>query len=280
MSIPKAAFITVPTDKTNGKQTHPVSPTARVPNNSISLSLCTPADAPRIAHLTYTCFPASGWDALEPLSIRDPDQAAREHRLATRLLPSFHLPYMKWVKAVYEPTGEMVGVAGWCAPGMPVHNIVRRSAVEFYGFKEIMGWSDAEVEEMWKGVDISAWDKQFGDCDKIRAEVMGDEPHWFLAPLLTWPEFQGRGVGSMLLKWAMAQADGTDPPTPMYLESSKTARAVYLHHGWVPCGEVNMVRRGLVVAKDLESGKGNEGREVEQVDMQSIEKEVEGARAS
>jgi GNAT superfamily N-acetyltransferase len=251
MTIPttKAAFIKVPTDRTDGIQTHPVSPTTRVPSNSISLSLCIPADAPRIAQLTYTCFPSSGWDKLEPSSIRDPDQAVRERRLATRLLPSFHLPNMKWVKAVYSPTGEIVGVAGWFAPGMPTHNIIRRSAVDFYDFKSIMGWSDADVAEMWTGVDVEAWDKQFGDCDGVRKEVMGEEPHWFLAPLLTWPEFQGRGVGTMLLRWAMEQADRTEPPTAMYLESSKTARAVYLHHGWVPVGEVNMVRRGPVGVK-------------------------------
>lgn len=65
----------------------------------------------------YICFPDSFWDKMEPPALRDADLATRAKRLATRLSPSFYLPEMKYIKAVYKPTGQMVGVAGWMLPG-------------------------------------------------------------------------------------------------------------------------------------------------------------------
>jgi len=275
----KAEFIKIPIDPANGFQTHPVEPQARLPDTEITVSLCTPADAPRIAAGLYTCFPDSWWANKEPLEQRDPDQSVRERRLATRILPTFHNPHMKWVKAVHTPSGQIAGVAGWAAPGMDVYTVLRRSAVEYYGYKELMGWSDEDVEEMWKGTSIQGWDGFLGDADKIRQGMMGEEPHWYLAPILTWPEFQGKGVGSKLMKWAIEQADAQEPPTPMYLESRPTARAVYMHYGFVPQGDYNFLRRGPKVVRGLEAEADDESG-VKKADVKVVEKETDAARIS
>ncbi|KAF2691808.1 hypothetical protein K458DRAFT_411516 [Lentithecium fluviatile CBS 122367] len=280
MAAYRASFIKVPTHATNGIQTMPVEPHNRLKDSDISLSLCTSADAPSIASHMYATFPAAFWDKMEPLKLRHPDQPTRERRLATRLLPTFSNPNMKFVKAVHVPSGRTVGIAGWAAPGLPVHNVWRRDAVEFYGYKEIMGWSGEDVEEMWEGTSVEAWDGNFGSCDKIRANLMGDEPHWFLAPLMTWPDFQGRGVGSKLLNWAIVQADACDPPTPLYLESAPTARAVYMHCGFVPQGPVNFVRRGPAIVRGLEAEAKEKEIKVEKVNVESVEKEVDAVLAS
>lgn len=160
---------------------------------------------------------------------------------------------MKWIKAVLTSSGEVIGVAGWLAPGNPgIHNLLRRSAIDYYGWKEKMRWSDEEIDEMWEHVSDENWNVQFGRDDDIRRELLGDEPHWYLAPLFTWPEYQGRGVGTKLLYWAIDQADATEPVTPMYLESAPTARAVYMHCGFVPQGEYNFLRRGPAIVRGLE----------------------------
>lgn len=114
-----------------------------------------------------------------------------------------------------------------------------------------MGWTDAEVDEMWAHVDDEMWTAHFAKDDAAREEFVG-EPHWYLAPLMTWPEWQGRGVARKLLDWAMEQADGRVPPTPMYLESRPGARAVYIHCGFEPCGEYRFVRRGPKTVKEEE----------------------------
>ena len=189
---------------------------------------------------------------------------------------------MNWMKAVLTSNGTIVGIAGWMGPGNKgIHNVFLRSATEYYGWQEQMGWSDAEIDEMWEHVSDENWRGQLGKDDDIRRELLGDEPHWFLAPLFTWPEYQGRGVAKKLLTWAIEQADATNPITPMYLESAPTARAVYMHCGFVPQGAVNFVRRGPAVVRGLEAEEEKEKKEdvltgkLEAVDVTVVAKEAE-----
>lgn len=72
-------------------------------------------------------------------------------------------------------------------PGLPVHNVFRHTATEFFGFDKMMGWTEEEKEAMWKGVDIEAWEGRVGKNDRIRDEAMRGEEHWFLAPVMVCP---------------------------------------------------------------------------------------------
>jgi GNAT superfamily N-acetyltransferase len=112
-------------------------------------------------------------------------------------------------------------------PSNPIHNFWRNTAADFYGWKGAL-MTNEEYNDMWEGVG-TMWHDNFEKADGLRKEVLGDEPHWFLAPLMTWSECQGRGVGKRLLEWTIQQADATDPVTPAYLESVPTAVAVYKH---------------------------------------------------
>jgi GNAT superfamily N-acetyltransferase len=62
------------------------------------------------------------------------------------------------------------------------------------------------------------------------------------------PEYQGRGVASLLLRETLDLADGSgqEAPTAVYLESVPEARRVYEHFGFEALNgyEVQMVRRG------------------------------------
>lgn len=188
----------------------------------------------------YLSFPTSWWDVKEPPSPVRPSLEIRQARLAQRLLPTFSSPNIKWIKAVYLPTNEIVGIAGWTLPGAPLHNHFRRDAFTYYGWQEKLGWSDAYLAELFEHVDDEKWSQNFAKDDKTRRAVLGDEEHWWLAPLLTWPEWQGRGVGSRLLDWAIEQADAKEEK--MYLESAPTARAVYMNRGWKPVGDWHFLR--------------------------------------
>lgn len=234
----------------------------------------------------YLSFPEVFWNRTEPLELRPPEHSTRVRRLAKRILPTFANPNMNWIKAVLTSSGEIVSIAGWMGPGNPaIHNIFRRSALEFYGWKDKMGWSDEEIDEMWEHVSDEKWNGELGQDDGVRKEVLGDELHWYLAPLVTWPEYQGRGVGKRLLDWAIQQADATDPVTPMYLESAPTARAVYMHCGFVPLGKTNFLRRGPAVVRGLEAEDEKEKKadarkgEPEGVNGEVVAKETEAAVA-
>ena len=200
----------------------------------------------------YACFPESWWEKKEPLHLRPATNEIRIERLARRIQPSLSQPGMHWIKAVHIPTSTIIGAAGWAGPTLPIHNIFRRSAFTFFEWQDKMGWSDSKVDELFAHVDDEAWSKNFAKDDDTRREVLNNKPHWYLAPLITWPEWQGRGVGKKLLNWAIEQADAQEPPMPMYLESRPTARAVYMHVGFVPQGEYNFLRRGPMKVTGLD----------------------------
>lgn len=68
----------------------------------------------------------------------------------------------------------------------------------------------------------------------------------FLAPLWVLPEYQGRGVSSLLVKDVLDIADAQDPSVPIYLEAMPEARPIYEHMGFIGVEDkpVQMIRRG------------------------------------
>ena len=79
------------------------------------------------------------------------------------------------------------------------------------------------------------------------------------------PEYQGRGVGSLLLKEVIDIVDAQDPPTTLYLESAPRAKTFYPKLGFefvkpvpdskdpIPPEQLpdEMVRRGTKKAKEI-----------------------------
>ncbi|KAF2818750.1 hypothetical protein CC86DRAFT_336622 [Ophiobolus disseminans] len=258
MSPYKAEFIKVDGIPEGYAQTTPVEPGKRLPDGDVRIEVCGEGDADMIAEGFYTTFPEIFWTRREPVALR-PSLEIRKSRLSARLRPTLSIPTIKWIKAVQTSTGEVMGLACWSLPSNPIYNHFMRSATTFYNLRSKIPYTDAEIESHWSHVDPSAWEDDMARLDQERRDVMGSEPHWFLAPLLVWPGFQGRGVGKKLLEWAMEKADAAVPPTPMYLESAITARGVYLHCGFVPTGTVSMVRRGPGVVKEGDGAEGQEG---------------------
>ena len=62
------------------------------------------------------------------------------------------------------------------------------------------------------------------------------------------PEFRGKGIGHLMMNYAIEKADAQEPPMPIFLEALPNARPVYLHLGFKsregPGREIVMVRRG------------------------------------
>jgi len=159
--------------------------------------------------------------------------------MAKRLRPAISASHTIWMKAIHIPTSKVIGIAGWAKESSPVHNVWRRSAADHYDWKSSEGWTNAELEEIWKHVDVEVWEKQFGGADEIREAFLKGKEHWYLAPLITWPDWQGRGVGRYLLDEGLERAEKEG--LPIYLESEDTARAVYLRMGFKAVGKVNMI---------------------------------------
>ncbi|KIW04114.1 uncharacterized protein PV09_04925 [Verruconis gallopava] len=240
-------------ESANPTTTLPVVESRRLTLDDVQISPVTARDLLSLAEGYYASFPASWHRRMEPPTKSSVPVSVRAARFAKRMEPWLKSPDTKWMKATLrsDPEQRVIGHAGWL---MPVDDDGRRfikhhwtrGAVEQLGWKEMMGWSDAEVEEMWEHVDVERWERSFKGLEEIREKRMRGIRHWFLAPLWTLPEYQGRGVASLLLKETLDLADATDPPTAVYLESMPEARKVYEHFGFkgIPGCDIQMVRTG------------------------------------
>lgn len=54
----------------------------------------------------------------------------------------------------------------------------------------------------------------------------------------TLPEYQGRGIGSAMLKWGMEKADAWQ--TRIFLEATPEGVSLYIKNGWKPLEEVTL----------------------------------------
>ena len=68
-------------------------------------------------------------------------------------------------------------------------------------------------------------------------------PHWYLAVLGVVPEWQGRGLGSLLMRPALEEIDAAG--VAAYLETSTPrARSLYQRHGFTITGELSVPMGG------------------------------------
>ncbi|KAH6620530.1 hypothetical protein C7974DRAFT_235789 [Boeremia exigua] len=259
--------------------TIPVDEAKRLAAAEIRLEVAKEEDAYRFAEGVYACFLQSSIDKMDPPHLR-PSKDIQVQRLAKRVQPTISQPGMHWIKAVHVSTNTIIGAAAWAGPDLPVHNIFRRSAIKFYGWQEKLGWSDADIDEMYAHVDDEAWSGGHARNDELRNSVMNSEPHWYLASLFTWPEWQGRGVAKRLLDWATLQADAEQPPTPIYLEASAMSKAVYVHVGFVQQGEKNYVRRGPRVVEAVgEKEQGHVESKAGKIEVEVVANKLEADMA-
>ncbi|OCK84084.1 hypothetical protein K432DRAFT_321022 [Lepidopterella palustris CBS 459.81] len=212
----------------------------------VILSPVTEEDLLSLSEGYHAAFPKEWYDKLEPPNLRPTDARIRHQRFATRMIPWLKEPHVLMTKAVLHPSSpsfdpsnpnRVIGHAGWLAPERTrdqILNFWRRDACEKLGWCEKMGWSKEEEAELWAGTNVEAWQENFLQYDRIRADRMREvaEGHWFLAPLWVVPDFQGRGVASLLLKEVIEIADRADPPQAMYLEAMPAARAIYERFGY------------------------------------------------
>ncbi|KAK1985998.1 acetyltransferase [Colletotrichum cereale] len=90
-------------------------------------------------------------------------------------------------------------------------------------------------------------DAFFDKEERERGRVMGEEEHYYLDTLVTHPDYQRRGAGSMLLKWGCELAD--ENGVGAYVDASKAGKGLYERFGFVDeseadAGEVaSMARR-------------------------------------
>jgi ribosomal protein S18 acetylase RimI-like enzyme len=154
-----------------------------------------------------------------------PDPANRTDRL--RIFFETELRSVALPRGLVWTTEELVGAAIWGAPGewrVPITASLR------------------EGPAMWRSfgrrLPLALWSRL-----RMDGRHPKEPPHWYLAVMGVAPEWQGRGLGTALMRPGLEEIDAAG--LPAYLETSTLrARALYERQGFAVTGEINVPMGG------------------------------------
>ena len=177
-------------------------------------------DAPLLADALARAFQDDpGWSHLLP------DSSDRTRRL--RLFFETELSGIALAQGLVWTTEEVVGAAVWAPPE---------------------GWRvpiTATIRETPPMVRVFGWHLPLALRSRLKMEGRHPRkpPHWYLAFMGVAPEWQGRGLGTALMRPALEALDAAG--TPAYLESSTPrSRALYQRNGFEVTGEFDLPSAG------------------------------------
>ncbi|EEP77544.1 predicted protein [Uncinocarpus reesii 1704] len=188
--------------------------------------LSTPADLSRAVEIQSTTFANSAFCRTvgaspegNPRTLSPADRHAIQiSRLqeAVETDPTFHL-----LGAVDDETGEIVAVAKW-------NVFLDRAALEMWK----RGARTDRDMEIPRGVDEEGYRFAKGRMYEAKKKWFGEEgrEHCFLAVLCTHPDHQGRGAGTLLLKYGLEIADKHGVES--FLEASAKGLPLYERYGF------------------------------------------------
>ncbi|KAM0221490.1 hypothetical protein ACHAQD_005405 [Fusarium lateritium] len=185
---------------------------ASTPRKTLKLEEVTLEDIPGLTQVWFAAFTDPGIRRIWPdtPSVRRWWDDANRHDLT-------HKPFQRYIKIVDPDSKDELG----------------RPRVAAFA-----KWDTSMPRE--RGRRYPPWtDDQPGQvCDEFiakeedeRLRVMGEQKHYYLDTLVTHPDYQRCGAGSMLMKWGcdLADADGV----AAYVDASKSGAALYERFGFV-----------------------------------------------
>ncbi|KAF2235853.1 acyl-CoA N-acyltransferase [Viridothelium virens] len=206
----------------------------------LTLSPMTEADLP-----TYTTIDSLAFADQPLIPLLWPDglsPAARAHLIAQNARALLHDPSSHFLKVTDSDSDTIVACAHWS-------RTPARTAAQLA--------QGPQLPEEWPpGANVGLKRVVFEKFLRTRDELVGGRPHWALFILVTRPEWQGRGAGSLLVRWGVERAD--EEGWECYLEASPKGRGLYEKFGF-------RVVRELVT--DLREWGGKEGEEVKSAGM-------------
>lgn len=119
------------------------------------------------------------------------------------------LRYLQNYEHIYTTTittGELKGIAAWIPPGQPQDNIFRMIQAGFLSLPWYFG-----IKKIRQMTSV------FSLIEERRKQDMS-QPHWYLSLLGVASDYQGQGLGSVLLRPILEKADRDG--LPCYLETS------------------------------------------------------------
>lgn len=133
-----------------------------------------------------------------------------------------------YLKCVDKRTGEMVAGARWChiKPRDPGASERTWEEVE-EGFKRAEPYNESDPKLFHAFHDL---------CSSNKRDILEKKSYFMLDTLVTLPNHERRGAGSMLVRWGTERAD--EAGLEAYLEASPMGAPMYARHGFEPVKKV------------------------------------------
>ncbi|PWY94580.1 acyl-CoA N-acyltransferase [Aspergillus sclerotioniger CBS 115572] len=196
----------------------PPKPTPASRHHDLHLLPASPSDSPAIADVFLHSFSDPFNRRMFPLTedVRRwwVDQFRRDIEQSCAANPSS--AFLK----VTAADGAIAAFAKWRFPVPPTPEDKHKTA-----------WppsSDADLCEQF-----------FQGMDSERTRIMGEKEYFYLDLLGTRPEFNGKGIGSRLLRWGLERADAAGVDT--FLSSTPQGRRLYERYGFRMVHEYEVV---------------------------------------
>jgi len=198
-----------------------------MPNPQLQVSLLKPEEAEQYMQIRHKVFRPTVNKIL--YSRGEPSQKTLD-RVTREIRDGVVKKGILYLKCVDHSTGQIIAGARWRFMKPANHNASERTLDEIE--------EDFKIPEPY---DESHPDvvKSFYDLfNANKREILDTRPYYVLDTLVTLPEHERRGAGSMLVRWGCDRAD--EAGVEAYLEASPMGAPMYAKHGFIAVKEVEL----------------------------------------
>ncbi|KAI0155017.1 acyl-CoA N-acyltransferase [Xylariaceae sp. FL1272] len=205
------------------------------------------ADIPACARITSHAFSIDPYTIVKQLGQKPFDM----YDIAqSDFLNTLHRRNYVYVKAVDSESGEIVGHAGWSFRGLPNQDLVPWNGPSDEKPETEVAKTESDNAAEHTDAEPEGGHKENSSIDRLHAIEDADMQYWIkdLLPsdmpcvlvqgLIVSPSHQSRGVGSALLQYGNAMADGLG--LPVWVHSSHQAYEVYRKAGFKTVRELDI----------------------------------------
>jgi len=183
----------------------------------LKLSPYTPTDSAGMIRVMFSAFSSDDRDRAL-YNDNAEDRAAAQAWMTEKTTEAFGCDVSeRSLKVVDEDNGEIVGTATWIVP----HKFTEEEAKRAH---------DSPLHAVPPTANAEFFKDYFGELLRRRNANRDKEKDFVINLLVVTPSYQGKGVGSLLMKWGTSEADNVD--ARCYVESSPAGLPVYKKYGF------------------------------------------------
>jgi GNAT superfamily N-acetyltransferase len=198
-----------------------------MPDPNLRVSLLEPSEAEQYMRVRHQVFRPTVNKIL--YSRGEPSQKTLD-RVTHEIRDGLVNKGILYLKCTDTSTGEIAACARWRYVRPKDEGAMERTQDEVE--------ADFQPPEPYDESDPDMLNGLYTLFNNNKRDILGTRPYYVLDTLVTRPEHERRGAGSLLVRWGCEKAD--EAGVEAYLEASKMGAPMYARHGFEPVREVEL----------------------------------------